>query len=140
MIAYFDTSALLPLLVEEPTSEAAARLWDEAMRVASVRLLYPEARAALAQAQRMARLSPVQLATAVAGLSALDDQLDHIEVTAPLATRAGELAEAAGLRGYDVVHLAAAESMADPDLVVVTGDGPLRNAARDLGLATAVLP
>lgn len=79
MIAYFDTSALLPLLVEEPTSEATGRLWDDAIRVASVRLLYPEARAALAQAQRMARLSPAQLVTAVAGLAALDDQLDHMK-------------------------------------------------------------
>ena len=58
MIAYFDTSALIPLLIDEPASVRAARLWDEAARVVSVRLAYPEARAGLARAGRMGRLSP----------------------------------------------------------------------------------
>jgi len=139
MIAYFDTSALIPLLVEEPTSASVARLWDDATRVASVRLLYPEARAALAQARRVGRLTSRQLSTAVTGLESLDRQLDHIEVTAHLAARAGELAESAALRGYDAVHLAAAESVADTELVVVAGDLALRSAAHTLGLAIATL-
>ena len=139
MIAYFDTSALIPLLIEEPASVPAARLWDEATRVASVRLAYPEARAGLARAARMGRLSPAGLRAAVSGLEVLDRQLFHIEVTARLATRAGDLAEAVALRGYDAVHLAAAESIADRDLVMVTGDIALRSAAGALGMATAVL-
>lgn len=105
--------------------------------MASVRLLYPEARAALAQAQRMGRLAAERLPTAVADLESLDRQVDHIEVTAELAARAGSLAESAALRGYDAVHLAAAESIADPDLVVVAGDVTLRLAAQALGLAIA---
>ena len=59
MIAYFDTSALLPLLIDEPGSERAGRLWDEADHVVSVRLIYVEARAALAQARRLERLADV---------------------------------------------------------------------------------
>jgi hypothetical protein len=139
MIAYFDTSAVIPLLVAEPPTEAVGRLWDSATRVASVRLLYPEARAALAQAQRIGRLTSRQLATAVAELGALDAQFDHVEITAGLASRAGALAEAAALRGYDAVHLAAAESIADGDLVMVAGDTALNAAAGALGLATANL-
>jgi predicted nucleic acid-binding protein len=139
MIAYFDTSALSPLLVEEPTSASVALLWDSANRVASVRLLYPEARAALAQARRVGRLTPRQLSRAVADLESLDQQLDHIEVTAHLAMRAGALAESSALRGYDAVHLAAAESITDSELVVVAGDLALRSAAHTLGLATATL-
>lgn len=46
MIAYFDTSAVVPLLVQEPATEQCSRLWDEATRVLTVRLTYPEARAA----------------------------------------------------------------------------------------------
>jgi predicted nucleic acid-binding protein len=139
MIAYFDTSALIPLLIEEPTSATAAQLWDGAGRVASVRLLYPEARAALAQAHRMGRLGSRQLRSAVSGLESLDRQLDHIELTAPLAGRAGQLAEEYELRGYDAVHLAAVELIADEDLVVVAGDQDLKSAAHALGLATANL-
>jgi hypothetical protein len=139
MIAYFDTSAMLPLLIEEPTSAMATRLWDGASRVASARLIYPEARAALAQAQRMGRLTARQLSSAVRGLDSLDRQLDHVELTEPLAARAGDLAEDHALRGYHAVHLAAAELIADDDLVVVAGDEPLRWAAHSLGLATANL-
>ena len=139
MIAYFDTSALIPLLVEEPTSPVVAQFWDDATRVASVRLLYPEARAALARAARMERLTSNQLRKAVDDLEALDRQLDHIEVTAQLATRAGELAEAVALRGFDALHLAAAESIADQELIVVAGDDALRSAADGLGFNTAVL-
>lgn len=57
MIAYFDTSALIPLLIEEPRSPRAGRVWDVAEHVTSVRLIYTEARAALARAARLGRLS-----------------------------------------------------------------------------------
>ena len=51
--------------------------------------------------------------------------------------RAGDLADQLGVRGYDAVHLAAAETLADPDLVVVAGDSRLCDAATALGLAVA---
>ncbi len=75
----------------------------------------------------------------MAGLESLDMKLVHIEVTARLAARAGDLAEAAALRGYDAVHLTAAESLADQDVLIVTGDAALGRATRALGLATADL-
>ena len=65
MIAYFDTSAVVPLLIAEPGSARATSLWDGADRVVSVRLLYPETRAALAQAERLGRLTARQLRGAV---------------------------------------------------------------------------
>lgn len=43
-------------------------------------------------------------------------------------------------RSYDAVHLAAAETLRDPDLVVVAGDTALLAAARAAGLATASVP
>lgn len=139
MIAYFDTSALIPLLIEEPASVVAGRLWDAAARAVSVRLVYPEARAVLARAARLGRISPAGSRAAVSGLEELDRQLYHIEVTALLAARAGHIAEALALRGYDAVHLAAAESVADGELVVVTGDLALGSAADALGMARALL-
>ncbi|MGQ0431922.1 MAG: type II toxin-antitoxin system VapC family toxin [Microthrixaceae bacterium] len=137
MIAYFDTSALVPLLVEEPGSERAGRMWDESSRVASVRLAYPEARAALAQAQRDARITAPALRQTVRELDRLFDQLDVVEVTATLAHRAGELAEAHSLRGYDAVHIAAAEQLFDEELVLVAGDAAMLRAGETLGWATA---
>jgi uncharacterized protein len=68
VIAYFDTSAVVPLLIAEPGSARAASLWDSADRVVSVRLLYPETRAALAQAERLGRLTARHLRDAVTEL------------------------------------------------------------------------
>ena len=135
MIAYFDTSSVVPLIVEEPSTGLCNRAWNDSTRVVCARLLYPEARAALARAERMGRLGRSQLRDAVAELDSIITQVDHIELTAALARRAGELAEAHGLRGYDAVHLAAAEAVHDGDLVLVTGDAVLAAAARAVGLA-----
>ena len=139
MIAYFDTSALVPLIVAEPGSARAVSLWSHADRVVTVRLLYPEARAALAQARRLRRLSPRQLRQAAVELDGRWRQLDVVEIDERLAFRAGEVAEAHGLRGYDAVHLAAAERVRDADLVVVAGDRALLDAAASEGMATAAL-
>lgn len=138
MIAYFDTSAIVALIIEEATSDNCRRLWNEATRVASVRLLYPETRAALARAQRMGRLTTGQLTNAVDELESLIDQLDIIEVSTEIARAAGELAQRFGLRGYDAVHLAAGLAMNDADVVLVTGDHDLATAAQAAGIATTL--
>ncbi len=139
MIAYFDTSAIIPLIINEPSSERWQRVWNESSRVVSVRLLYPEARAALAKAERMGRLSAPQRVAAVVELDTIITEIDHIEVSEALAHRAGELAQAHGLRGYDAVHLAAASAVADRDVVLVTGDSDLANAANSIGIAVSVI-
>ncbi len=137
MIAYFDTSAVVPLLVAEAGSARAALLWDEADRAVSIRLVYPEGRAALAQAERLGRLTVRQLRAAVRELEARYQELELVELDDVLARRAGHLAELHGLRGYDAVHLAAADRVRDPDLVVVAGDRPLLTAAAAEGIATS---
>lgn len=137
MIVYFDTSALIPLLIADPGSAVAGRLWDTADRVASARLVYPEARAALAMAHRQDHLTARQHRAAVRGLDGLHHQLDIVEIDAALADTAGELAEVHGLRGYDAVHLAAAKLLDDPDLVLAAGDRDLLAAASAVGLSIA---
>jgi hypothetical protein len=137
VIAYFDTSAVLPLIIEEPASQVAGRLWDDSDRVVTVRLVYPEARAALAQAHRIGRLNSRQLRSAVASLDRLIPQLDVIEISETLAQRAGNLAEQMALRGYDAVHLAGAEAIGDADTIMVAGDHRLCGAAQRLNLNVA---
>ncbi len=134
MIAYFDTSAVVPLIIDEPSTELCNRVWNESTRVVSVRLLYPEACAALARAERMGRITRSQLRAAVTDLESIIAEIDHVEVTAKLATSAGDLAQAHGLRGYDAVHLAAASAVADGDVVLMTGDADLASAAVVLGI------
>ena len=137
MIAYFDTSAVLPLVVDEPGSLGATRLWDASDRVASVRLVYPEGRAALAQAHRLGRLAARRFRSAVTQLDSLVLQLDIVEFTERIAHRAGELAEQQSLRGYDAVHLAGVEALNDPDTILVAGDHQLCDAGERLGINVA---
>lgn len=139
MIAYFDTSAVVPLLVVEPGSARAASLWDGADRAVSVRLVYPEGRAALAQARRLGRLTARELRAAVTELDSKYEEFDLVEVDNELARGAGHLAEAHGLRGYDAVHLAAANRVRDSDLVVVAGDEALLSAATAEGMTIAAV-
>jgi len=44
VIAYFDTSAIIPLLIDDPLSDLAYRLWHQASWAASARVSYVEAR------------------------------------------------------------------------------------------------
>lgn len=138
MIGYFDTSALVKLLLaEEDGVETAANLWDAAAIAISSRLAYPEARAALAAAHRARRLSAPQLTESAGELARLFGQLVVVEIEARLAEAAGEVAEQFGLRANDAVHLASALAVADSQTVVVTWDGHLANAARRSGLGVS---
>ena len=140
MIAYFDTSAFLTLVVDELGSEQAIELWTSADQVVSSALLYPESRAALAMAHRLRRLSPAEGIAARTELEALFADLAVVNATIDLLRRAGDLAEIYALHGSDAVHLASIEAVGDPETVMVTTDRRLRTAAQDRGLAIANLP
>lgn len=136
MIAYLDTSALVPILIEESGSRACQRLWDDADDVVSVQIGYVETSAALAAARRLGRLTSSQQRSALRALDDLWSQMQIIEIDEPLITRAARLADMLSLRGYDAVQAAAAELVANDDLVAGSGDRQLLNAWRHLGLAT----
>jgi predicted nucleic acid-binding protein len=136
VIAYLDTSALVPLLVEEPSSVLCRRLWDEADEVLTVRIAYVEAAAALAAAARLGRLEDRALRASRRVLADLWSQFGIVEVDQALVERAADIAGKQALRGYDAVHAAAAEQLADPQLVAGSGDRRLLEAWRDLDLAT----
>lgn len=139
MIAYFDTSAIVPLLIEETGTEVASEFWDRADRVVSVRLAHVEARAALAHAARIGRISPHQLRSTTQDLDNLLSQLALVDIDDDLISEAGDLAEMQALRAYDAVHLAAAWRINDRDVVVVAGDRALLAAAKTVGLAVAAI-
>ncbi len=113
----------------EKGSDLAAQLWSQADLVASSQLIYPEARAAAAMACRTGRIDASTLRSAVQAIDDLYAELRVIGIDGALAQLAGELAERHSLRGYDAVHLASAISIEDSELVAVTWDRELADAA-----------
>jgi len=126
VIAYFDTSAFLKLLLPEHGRDAATAAWERADSIVASTVIYPEARAATAAAVRHRR---VKREVTVARLELLVGEMSFVEPSHDLLWHAGDLAERHGLRGYDAVHLASALDVKE-DLVVVAADMRLLNAAR----------
>jgi predicted nucleic acid-binding protein len=136
VIAYFDTSALVPVLVQEPASQVCRELWEAADGIVASQLAYVEAAAALAQGTRLGRLTAQMQRRALGGLEDLWQQMSVLALDHPLAVRAAQLADQFALRGYDAVHCASAEAVMDPELVAVSGDSQLLHAWHGLGIAT----
>jgi uncharacterized protein len=136
VIGYLDTSAFVPLLIDEATSEACQRFWDDADVIVSSRLLYVETAAALAQAGRMGRLTEGEHLQVRPRLDQMWSEMDIIEVDEQVVTRAADLAHRLALRGYDAVHAASAEQLDDDDVVAASGDQQLLTAWMELGMAT----
>ncbi|GEA18485.1 type II toxin-antitoxin system VapC family toxin [Moorella sp. E306M] len=108
MICYLDTSALVKLYIYEEGSPEVKELVTNSLLVATSKIAYAEARAALARGHREKALEDEIYAQAVEALK--DDWRNYftIEVSDTLIELAGELAEQHQLRGFDAVHLAAA--------------------------------
>ncbi|MCY3910464.1 MAG: type II toxin-antitoxin system VapC family toxin [bacterium] len=121
-VVYFDSSALVKLLVEEPGSDTAARLWDGCDAAVSSRLAYPEVCAALAAAGRSHDMDKDELASCRQAWEGFWMALRPVELTARVAVAAGHLAERRDLRGADAVHLASALEVGIPDLVMAVWD------------------
>ncbi|MGB9825990.1 MAG: type II toxin-antitoxin system VapC family toxin [Desulfofundulus sp.] len=111
MICYLDTSALVKLYVQEQGSEIVHKLVDEASVVATSKVAYAEARAALARGLRDGYLEEKDHRQAVAALQNDWPKYLVIEVLDPLILLAGELAEKYHLRGFDAIHLASAVTL-----------------------------
>ncbi|CAG7573091.1 hypothetical protein FB554_1235 [Barrientosiimonas humi] len=135
MIAYLDTSAIVPLLVAEPSTSLCQRIWQDADRLVSSALAYVEAAAALAMAQRQLRITSKEREIAWSRFTEIWPDVDIVEVDTQLLVTAAELTSEFSLRGYDAVHCASAKLIDDPDLVVAAGDAQLLDAWSRLGLA-----
>ena len=128
----------MKLLLAEPGANEARRAWRGASsRTSSVALL-AETRSALASAHRGGRLDDSGHVEAVDTFVRLWSEIDGIELTEGLAFRAGELAEACALRGYDAIHLASAEAILDDGDVMVVSDERLAEAAASLGIEALI--
>jgi predicted nucleic acid-binding protein len=128
-IVYFDSSALVKLVVEEVGTDLAVELWDGCDAALSSRLAYPEVRAGLAASRRNNELTSRQFAEAERSWEEFWAATRPVEFTRDVEQRAGRLAGAHALRGADSIHLASALAVADPDLVVAVWDRRLHTGA-----------
>jgi len=136
-VVYFDASAFVKLVVEEPGSELAAALWDGCDAAVSSRLAFPEVRAALAAAHRNHDLDQAGFEQAARSWDEFWRATRPVELTPAVEQVAGALAATHALRGADAVHLASALAISDPSLIVAVWDQRLHAGALAARLSVA---
>lgn len=135
MILYLDTSAFVPTLIQEPTSQLCGRLWDSADRLVTTRLTHVEAAAALAMAERLGRISAEIHPEARERLAEVWPEFDVVELDDQLMVTAAAAARRHGLRGYDSVHCVAAVGIGGDDVLAASGSRRLLDAWQDEAIA-----
>lgn len=135
MILYVDTSSLLKCLIDEPHSAEVLEWVDAAETLATSRVTYLEAAAALARRRRAGDMTAATLRSTLrrlAGRWADFMLVDLAEI------RAGGLAVRHALRGFDAIQLAAAVTLQSAvgtrGLAFSSFDDRLARAAADEGL------
>ncbi len=121
-VAYFDSSAIVKLIREEPESMALVGYLDEPLECSTSVLSAIE----VGRALRRSRLEGGEIDDAMRGFYLLN-----------LTTEVQEHAARVGsttLRSLDAIHLASALSIGEPDLDFVTYDDRLAGVAREHGL------
>lgn len=137
MILYLDTSTLVKLYVEEEHSELVRDWVEEAEAVATSQVAYPEALSAFARRWNRGDLTDEEMSLARESLTGDWPSFVLLPVDE---RRAGGLVIEHLLRGFDAVHLAAAQDLFElfpsDDVVFSSFDKTLLQAARSEGLST----
>ena len=136
-IVYFDSSALVKLVLDEAGSDLAAELWNACDAALSSRLAYPEVCAALAAAGRSHDLTDSEVSAALQEWKLFWSSMRPIELSGEVERVAGELAILNRLRGADAVHLASALAVGSVDVIVAVWDRRLHAGVVAVGLAVA---
>ncbi|MBO0803982.1 MAG: type II toxin-antitoxin system VapC family toxin [Nocardiopsaceae bacterium] len=136
-LVYFDTSALVKLLLNEPGTPLVAELWDRSDVLLASRLAYPEVRAALSAAARNHEIDEDYLDEAEKAWDEYWASIRPVELTEAIGRHAGTLTRLHALKGADAVHLASALAVNEADLVMAVWDRRLHAGARAAGAAVA---
>ena len=137
MIIYFDTSALLKSLINEKGSEEVIELLAANARVGTAEITRAEISAALAKAVRMGAADRGIATTALTRFRSEWPGWMRHQITNELVAQGDSIAWEYGLRGYDAIHLAAAQHwdrVFDDRVVLATYDRRLWRAANATGL------
>lgn len=138
MILYLDTSALVKLFVAETHSDDIRQAASRARLIVTHAIAYVEACAAFARFAH-ARGGDALLRALRRSLDKQWAAWEIVNVTEPLIRRAADLTGRFRLRGYDSLHLAAAESTFEVfrehvPFQFAVFDGQLLDAAKHAGL------
>lgn len=136
-LVYFDSSALVKLVVDEVGSDIVATLWNSCDSALSSRLAYPEVCAAIAAAGRNHDLTASEARAATSDWEQFWESMRPVELSADVGRAAGSLAAIHRLGGADAVHLASALALGSGDLTVAVWDKRLHAGATAVGLAVA---
>ena len=136
-IIYFDSSALVKLVVNEAGSGLAAALWNSCDAALSSRLAYPEVCAALAAAGRNHDLTASETSAAIREWEVFWASMRSVELSSDVEQQAGQLARHHHLSGADSIHLASALALQTTDLMFAVWDKRLHAGALASGLALA---
>ena len=120
------------LFEDEQGSGEAAVLWDRASDVISASIGFVEMQAAISRRVAVRRAPHVRRRA-----TNLWQDVYVVDVDESLVQAAARAAEVSRLRALDAIHLAAARSVASPDLVFASWDRELAEAARASGLTVA---
>jgi uncharacterized protein len=132
---YFDSSALVKLLIREQGSVWCEGVWEDAEAPFTNSVAYVEVRAALAAAARARRIKPRELESAKSRFETVWSEIGVLDCGRQLIRHAGGVAETASLRGYDAIHLSSALALhAASPLYMLTWDSDLADASFDAGI------
>jgi predicted nucleic acid-binding protein len=138
MILYLDTSALVKLFVEEERSDRVRQAVTDRQLVVTHTIAYVEACAAFARVA-YDRGKEALFSDLRRNLDVQWGAWEILNVTEPLVRRAADLAGRYRLRGYDSLHLAAAESVFEifrghTSFHLAVFDSQLSAAAQQIGM------
>ncbi|MFZ4719000.1 MAG: type II toxin-antitoxin system VapC family toxin [Ilumatobacteraceae bacterium] len=136
LVTYFDSSALVKLVLPEPGREAARALWDASGRCVTSRLSAAEVSAALGAARRARRISGAGLQRARSVWADRHAEVTYVNLDREVADLAVETTLRHALRGADAVQLASALVLG-VHVVFACWDERLRLAAAAEGLILA---
>lgn len=140
---FWDSSAIVPLIVREPRSTEMRALLDEDERMLVWWATGVECVSALRRLERAGTLGARDVGRSVEALRLLDSTWSEVTPAAALRARAERLLAVHPLRAADALQLAAALAWRRGDpagAVLVTLDDRLRDAAAREGFAVVPAP
>jgi predicted nucleic acid-binding protein len=141
MVRFWDTSALVSLVAEEPRSAACRRLLKDKAGIVVWALTRTEMTSAIWQRARSGDLTPTALTRALARIEAMSRQWDEISDLDLVRDRAERILVQHALRAADALQLAAALVLTRDrprGRDFVTADGALAQAAAGEGFRVLI--
>ena len=133
--AFWDSSALVPLCVQQPASQVVRGMAGN-YRIVVWWATPVEIQSAFTRLLRMAQISPPEFADAQRALASLRGSWSEMQPSEPLRAHAEALLQRFPLKAADSLQLAAALLLCDgrpAGRVFVSGDAQLVSAARVMG-------